>query len=358
MSRRSRWISMAAAASMVVAGGLTNTPTARAADVAPPSIAISFDTQAIQMVNGWSTLTFTITNPNGATDLTGVGFTDTISSGIIFANPDSLTGTCGEGLITTAVSQITLAGATIPAGSSCTFKYDVLGIAGGSQDSTAGPVFSIEGGTGNTATAYLSVALAPVATAVFGDAAIDYGASTTLAFTVTNPNVTEAAPARARPAAISVFSGTLSGVGFVDTLPAGLVVATPNGLTGDCGGGSITALAGSGSITLSGATLAAGASCTFVVNVTGVGGGTKQNSTGLVASTEGGTGDPSTGSLVVGAAPATPHPIVTAPNSSTVRDGGSDGGAPAVPFFLLLAALGLAATVATVATRRSAGTRG
>ena len=50
------------------------------------------------------------------------------------------------------------------------------------------------------------------------------------------------------------FAGcaSLSSVAFSDTLPAGLSVSTPNGLAGSCGGGTITATAGSGAISLSG----------------------------------------------------------------------------------------------------------
>jgi hypothetical protein len=91
----------------------------------------------------------------------------------------------------------------------------------------------------------------------------------------------------------------VTGVAFTDTLPAGLVVNTPNGLTGSCGGGTITATAGSGSISLTGATLAGSASCTFAVNVTGTSAGTKNNTTGTISSNEGGTGGTASASLAV-----------------------------------------------------------
>jgi len=69
----------------------------------------------------------------------------------------------------------------------------------------------------------------------------------------------------------------VTGVGFTDLLPDGLVVATPNGLVGDCRGGTITAIAGSGSIGLSGASLPGLTDCTFYVNVTATKPGTKTN---------------------------------------------------------------------------------
>jgi threonine/homoserine efflux transporter RhtA len=92
----------------------------------------------------------------------------------------------------------------------------------------------------------------------------------------------------------------LTGIGFTDTLPAGLVVSTPNGLTGSCGGGTITATAGSGSIDLTGASLAASTSCSFTVNVTATSNGTKVNVTTTVSSVEGGAGNAATAVLTVG----------------------------------------------------------
>src|SRR6202007_3296685 len=92
-------------------------------------------------------------------------------------------------------------------------------------------------------------------------------------------------------------------IAFSDTLPAGLVVSTPNGQTGTCGGGTITATAGGSSISLSGATLALSASCTFSVNVTGTTAGVKNNTTTAISSTEGGAGGTASATLTVASPP-------------------------------------------------------
>ncbi len=117
---------------------------------------------------------------------------------------------------------------------------------------------------------------APMISKSFSPGAVNVNASgaSTLSFTITNPNLSQA----------------LNGVAFNDSLPSGLVVATPNGLSGNCGGGTITATAGSSTISLSGATMAENSSCAFSVNVTGTSYGRKNNTTS-VTSTNGGTGN-------------------------------------------------------------------
>src|SRR5262249_53916327 len=87
-----------------------------------------------------------------------------------------------------------------------------------------------------------------------------------------------------------------------------LFVQTPNGLTGSCGGGTITATAGTGTVSLSGATIAAGGSCSFSVSVVSfVGtpaGQVYTNTTGNVTSNEAGPSHTATAKLTVTAASA------------------------------------------------------
>ena len=141
----------------------------------------------------------------------------------------------------------------------------------------------------------VEVPTAPTIAKAFGSASIALNGTTSLSFTINNANV----------------STPLTGVGFTDTLPAGLLVATPNGLIGSCGGGMIVATAASGGISLTGATLAASAGCTFSVGVTGTTAGTKNNTTGAVTSVEGGPGGTASASVSVAAATPPPSDIPT-----------------------------------------------
>ena len=137
----------------------------------------------------------------------------------------------------------------------------------------------------------------------FGAAQIALNGATSLSFTVGNPNVV----------------ATLTGVGVSDPLPSGLVVATPNGLTGNCGGGTITAPAGAATVSLSNAALAAGASCGFAVNVTGTTLGVKNNTTGNVTSIEAGSGGTASAGLEVMSGIVDCAPITTLPAVITVQ---------------------------------------
>jgi hypothetical protein len=107
------------------------------------------------------------------------------------------------------------------------------------------------------------------------------GGSTTLTFTITNLITTEG----------------LTGVAFTDTLPGGLVVATPNGLTSTCGG-TTTATEGGSSISLSGGTVPAGGTCTISVNVLAIAAGTQNNTTSTLTSNAP-TAPPATASIFV-----------------------------------------------------------
>jgi hypothetical protein len=126
----------------------------------------------------------------------------------------------------------------------------------------------------------------PTITKSFADAEVQlFSGFTALSFTISNP------PVNPLP---------LTGVSFVDNLPAGLIVLAPdNGLTGSCFGGTITAVPGSSSISLTGATLPVNGSCTFSVLVNGAQIGVWTNTTNPVTSTNGGTGLPATATTSV-----------------------------------------------------------
>ncbi|HEY5198718.1 MAG TPA: Ig-like domain repeat protein, partial [Solirubrobacteraceae bacterium] len=280
--------------------GSGNTATASITVVAPPQITKAFGAASIPL-HGSTSLTFTLSNPNTTVGLSGVGFADTLPAGLAVASPNGLTGVCGGGTISAAggSSGVTLTGAALAAGATCSLSVNVTGTASGTQLNSV-TASSTNGGTGSAGTASLTVVGPPTIAKAFGGPTVAFGATTSLTFTVSNPN-----------------SGTaLSGVGFTDTLPSGLVIASPNGITGSCGGGSISAPAAGGAISLSGATLPAAGSCTFSVNVTAVSLGTQNNTTSAVTSTNGGTGGAATASVQVGRAPTTTS-VVAVPSTAS-----------------------------------------
>ncbi len=270
-------------------GAVSNTAMLNGA--APPTISKAFSVPTIPLSSGNATLTFTITNPaTNPVALTGVAFSDALPTGLVIATPNGLANTCGGTPTATAASgSITLAGGTLPINNNCTLSVNVTGTTAGAKLNTTGAVSSTQSGTGavsNTAT--LTVLAPPTVSKAFGASSVSLNGSTSLSFTVTNPNATN----------------TLSGVGFSDSLPTGLAVSTPNGLTGSCGTGTLSAVAGSSSVSLSSGTLAAAGSCNFSVNVTGTTAGSVSNTTGNVTSTEGGAGTTSnTANLTVEAPP-------------------------------------------------------
>ena len=185
-------------------------------------------------------------------------------------------------------------------------------------------------GVGGFDEVHLLVTAPATISKVFGAASVPFNGSTSLTFTINQP---------------TVATTQLTSAAFTDTLPAGLVVASPSGQTGSCGGGTITAVAGSSSVSLSGGVVDAGTSCTFSVNVTGTTAGVKNNSVTLASSNGGNT---STASLTVLAAPTvtsvSPSSGPTAGGTSVTINGTNLTGATSVTFG------GTAATSFTVNT--------
>ena len=127
----------------------------------------------------------------------------------------------------------------------------------------------------------------PTASSSFTPQLIGVGGTSSLSITISNPN----------------GSGTLTGIAFTDALPSSLTVDDPNGESGSCGSSSVvTASPGAGTISLSGGSLKAGATCTISVAVTASQAEVIQNDSGPISSSAG-TGGDSSAALTVLAPP-------------------------------------------------------
>ncbi len=114
----------------------------------------------------------------------------------------------------------------------------------------------------------------PTFAKAFAPASIISGGTSTLTFTINNTTGTALATALA----------------FTDTLPAGVVIATPANASASCTGGTLTAVAGTGVISYSGSSVPTLASCQVAVNVTSTAVGMHLNTTGNLTSSSGNSG--------------------------------------------------------------------
>ena len=222
-----------------------------------------------------STLTFTIMN-GAAAGVTDLAFTDTLPAGVTIATPANPSSSCGDTATLTAPdggSTITFSNGQIGASSSCTITVDVTSSTPGTHMNVTGDLTS-SAGNGGTASDDLTVATdRPGFSKSFAPSAVQLGSRSTLTFTIDN----------------SANASAATMLDFTDNLPAGLVVAGPANATTDCNDplipATLTATPGSSVITLdangTGAfpALAAGATCTVVVDVIATGSGSLNNVT-------------------------------------------------------------------------------
>ncbi|MGD8632104.1 MAG: sortase, partial [Anaerolineales bacterium] len=176
----------------------------------------------------------------------------------------------------------------------------------GTQVNTAS-ADSDETPTDTDSASYLGIA-APSISKLFSPGTINAGEVSTLIFTINNPNTSTA----------------LIGVAFDDTFPTtpgAMVVASPANASSTCGG-TVSAIAGTGSISFNAGTIPPGGSCTVRLDVTAPVAGVYANISGFVSSTNGGVGNRASASLIVGSA-AIGDPAVTKsgdPSTAQVGD--------------------------------------
>src|SRR5262249_3602186 len=146
--------------------------------VGAPSITKGFSASTIPL-NGTATLAFTITNPNSTTTLNGVSFTDSLPAGLVVANTPNASTSCG-GTFSPAAGDtaLSLSGGSIGSSGTCRVMVDVTGTTAGQKNNTSGNVTSTNGGTGNTASASITVVAPPSISKSFGSSNIALNGTT------------------------------------------------------------------------------------------------------------------------------------------------------------------------------------
>jgi uncharacterized repeat protein (TIGR01451 family) len=258
-----------------------------------------------------------ITFHNATTSaLADVAVTDTLPAGLTVpagANPSS---TCvGATVDAPTAGQVRVSGASVPAASggvssSCYAEIDVLAVAEGDYVNTiaAGSISGSAAGlpvTNSDPTSDVLRARNPLKLNKALDAlTLDAG----------NPAGFTTGSASQKPGSFSLLTlridnpnpVSLTGMGFTDLLPTGLVVATPANASTTCGAGVVTAAAAATAVTLSGASVPPNASCTVSVRVLSNIPGVYVNAvgTGAVTTAEGiSNEEPTSARLVVSTPP-------------------------------------------------------
>ncbi len=259
--------------------------------VLPPTLSKAFGDTSVPL-NGTTSLSFTVGNPNSTTELVNVSFNDMLPSGLVVASPNNLTGSCvtsGAAIAANPASNnISLTALALLGSSNCSLSVDVVGTSSGAKNNTTSNItatFDDGSGTfvaitGGAASASMVVVVPPSISKSFNPNVIAPNVPSILTFTITNPAINPVAE---------------SGVAFSDPMPAGLTVANSSATV--CGG-TLTTTAPTG-IALSGASIAANSQCVFNVTFTAAAPGNYTNITGAVSSANGGTGNTATAILSV-----------------------------------------------------------
>ena len=207
---------------------------------------------------GTSKLTITLGNSNAAAAVLTADLVDTLPGNVLVATPPAMGGSCTAGSIAAVAGAATVtykSGASIPSGG-CTIEVNVTSsVSGGPYVNTiaAGDLKTTLGTNGAPATAELLVnpGQPPGVSKSFAPTSFVAGQTSTLTISLTNPG--------SSPVTLTA--------NLVDTLPAGLTIANPVGIAGNCPA-SLTAAAGGSTATYpSGSAIPAGG-CSVQVKVT------------------------------------------------------------------------------------------
>ena len=231
--------------------------------------ATTFFTPASVAIGGRAVAIIRLAN-SGSAVLTGVGLTDTLPAGLTVSAATAPYSTCGGApAITTSGggSTIAMSGASLPGGATCDLVFEVDAASGGPWTNTipTGGIFA-DNGVININPVSATLGLLP-------------GQNLFLAKS-TNPS-SISFPGQDSVLQIDITNGSspVTGLSLTDYFTAdGTAAGAPNGMviagtpqaTTTCPGGTVSATPGAASVSLSGASLAANATCQINVKVTSI----------------------------------------------------------------------------------------
>ncbi|WP_425050250.1 hypothetical protein [Psychromarinibacter sp. S121] len=248
-------------------------------DKLPPELTKTFSASAA--VQGETlTLTLAVTNPNSFSELDGVALSDTFPAGLVLATDATADAGCTGGTLTGAAGETAIGwtGGTLATGATCTVTAEVT-VTGTTDLTNTASVTTTTFPTALDASAALTVTAAPPPgfAMAFSPAIIPQGSTTRVTFTLDNSGALIDADTAA----------------FAATFDSALVLAADPAVSNSCTGGTVTAAAGTSSLSLSGATIPAGDSCEIGVTVTGTTVGTFAETAGPLTTSLGASGSAS-----------------------------------------------------------------
>ncbi len=264
--------------------------TAKLSAVVPLTVSKSFSPSSVA-TNGSTRLTITLTRAAGAQLLTNLGVSDSLPTGFTVSSTPSATTTCTGGAVTavSGAGTVSLAGASLGTvvanSSSCTVAVNIRAPAtAGSSTNT------IAVGAATATTSFGGVSNASAANSTV---TVISGVTLNKSFSPTTINPNGTSRITIYIANNSSGAVALTGMALTDTLPAGLVLnSPPNAVLTQTSGtctGTLSAVAGAGSVGISAGSISANGTCELAVDVTtsGIGNYTNTLLVGALTSTQG-----------------------------------------------------------------------
>lgn len=209
-----------------------------------------------------------------------LAFTDVLPSGVTIASPANASTSCPNGVVAAPAggTTIALSGGGVGVDESCQVVVNVTSAVPGTHMNVSGDLTSSAGNSGSATADLVVDGALPGFTKRFSPASVAVGGRSTLTLTIDNTQNQ-----------LSADQAT-----FTDTLPAGLLIATPSNASTSCTGGILppilTANPGTNVVSLTWDFAAAGATCNVSVDVLPTSAGLFGNLTGNLSSTRGNSG--------------------------------------------------------------------